>query len=273
MAPDPARFPSLLRVFSYVPSPDGLNENLLILLHGLGDTHKNYESLGRTMAVPQTCCLALRAPLDLPFELGYGWFPAFNQDDGSLITPTVQEKRRLNGLAKAQQLLTDFLAVLEREYDWEPSRVFLLGFSQGAVVAVRLALTLVDRPLGGVIAVSSSLLEEEALATPIGPTASAAPPRTPLLVTHGRRDRMVPLDQARRHLVHVRSRYGAAEAEAGGKALVQWKEYEKGHEMIKSREEMQDVMAFLAEHLRLRSVALERRDDLIEVTPGHSRGQ
>jgi hypothetical protein len=35
------------------------------------------------MAVPQTCCLALRAPLDLPFELGYGWFPAFNQDDGS----------------------------------------------------------------------------------------------------------------------------------------------------------------------------------------------
>ena len=36
VAPDPARFPSLLRVFSYVPSPDGLNENLLILLHGLG---------------------------------------------------------------------------------------------------------------------------------------------------------------------------------------------------------------------------------------------
>jgi hypothetical protein len=48
-----------------------------------GDTQKNYESLGRTMAVPQTCCLALRAPLDLPFELGYGWFPVFNQDDGS----------------------------------------------------------------------------------------------------------------------------------------------------------------------------------------------
>jgi predicted esterase len=36
----------------------------------------------------------------------------------------------LNGLAKAQQLLTDFLAVLEREYDWDPSRIFLLGFSQ-----------------------------------------------------------------------------------------------------------------------------------------------
>jgi hypothetical protein len=48
-----------------------------------GDTHKSYETLAKTMAVPQTCCLALRAPLDLPFDLGYGWYPAFNQDDGS----------------------------------------------------------------------------------------------------------------------------------------------------------------------------------------------
>jgi hypothetical protein len=48
----------------------------------------------------------------------------------AVITPTAQEKRRLNGLAKAQQLVTDFLAVLERDHDWEPSRVFLLGFSQ-----------------------------------------------------------------------------------------------------------------------------------------------
>jgi hypothetical protein len=36
LAPDPVKFPSQLRVFSFVPSPDGLNENLLVLLHGLG---------------------------------------------------------------------------------------------------------------------------------------------------------------------------------------------------------------------------------------------
>jgi hypothetical protein len=36
LVPDPAKFPSRLRVFAFVPSPDGLNENLLILLHGLG---------------------------------------------------------------------------------------------------------------------------------------------------------------------------------------------------------------------------------------------
>jgi predicted esterase len=47
-----------------------------------------------------------------------------------VITPTAHEQRRLNGLAKAQQLLTEFLEALEREYDWDSSRVFLMGFSQ-----------------------------------------------------------------------------------------------------------------------------------------------
>jgi predicted esterase len=47
-----------------------------------------------------------------------------------VITPTAHEQRRLNGLAKAQQLMTEFLEVLEREYEWDSSRVFFLGFSQ-----------------------------------------------------------------------------------------------------------------------------------------------
>jgi predicted esterase len=123
-----------------------------------------------------------------------------------------------------------------------------------------------EKPLGGVVAISSSLLEEEALAASPNSGHSALPPRqTPVLVTHGRRDGMVPVEQARRHLVLLRSRYGKETANT----LVRWKEYEgKGHDMIKSKEEMQDVMGFLAEHLRLRSVALEQRDDLIEISPG-----
>jgi predicted esterase len=125
-----------------------------------------------------------------------------------------------------------------------------------------------EKPLGGVVAISSTLLEEEALAAPLNSGHSGRPPRqTPILVTHGRRDGMVPVEQARRHLVLLRSRYGDNKEAAN--TLVRWKEYEgKGHDMIKSKEEMQDVMAFLAEHLRLRSVALEQRDDLIEISPG-----
>lgn len=48
--------------FSYTPSNDGVDENLLILLHGLGDTHVPFANLGRQLKLPQVATLALRAP-------------------------------------------------------------------------------------------------------------------------------------------------------------------------------------------------------------------
>ena len=65
--------------FFYAPSDDGTDENLLILLHGLGsvgihivvvpmvdftigDTHIPFSKLGKSLRLPQTAVLALRAP-------------------------------------------------------------------------------------------------------------------------------------------------------------------------------------------------------------------
>lgn len=64
--------------FTYTPSSDGVDENLLILLHGLGmwyrtsayqsiftrvgDTHVPFAKLGQNLRLPQTATLALRAP-------------------------------------------------------------------------------------------------------------------------------------------------------------------------------------------------------------------
>ena len=69
--------------FFYAPSDDGTDENLLILLHGLGssgqsslfrsrfddglrnhtgDTHIPFSKLGKSLKLPQTAILALCAP-------------------------------------------------------------------------------------------------------------------------------------------------------------------------------------------------------------------
>jgi len=63
--------------FFYTSSNDGTDENLLILLHGLGrlsthsvchilllpgDTHIPFTKLGRQLKLPQTAILTLRAP-------------------------------------------------------------------------------------------------------------------------------------------------------------------------------------------------------------------
>lgn len=68
-------------LFSYTPSDDGTDENLLVLFHGLGacsriffdfythldtltvgDTHIPFAKLGRQLKLPQTATLTLRAP-------------------------------------------------------------------------------------------------------------------------------------------------------------------------------------------------------------------
>jgi len=42
--------------------------NILILLHGLGDSHVPFERLGAQLNLPNTACIAIRAPNTLPFE-------------------------------------------------------------------------------------------------------------------------------------------------------------------------------------------------------------
>jgi len=64
----PPRERAILVPFSYTPSDDGVDENLLILLHGLGDTHVPFANLGKQLKLPQTATLALRAPEKLVYR-------------------------------------------------------------------------------------------------------------------------------------------------------------------------------------------------------------
>ena len=78
----PPKQSSIPTPFVYHASDDGTDENLLVLLHGLGkspspasyscaytdtvtttgDTHLPFARLGRQLKLPQTATLALRAP-------------------------------------------------------------------------------------------------------------------------------------------------------------------------------------------------------------------
>lgn len=65
--------------FVYTASPDGIDENLLILFHGLGDNPTNFIQFGKKMRLPQTACLAIKAPFPIPFfDEGTSWFSSFD---------------------------------------------------------------------------------------------------------------------------------------------------------------------------------------------------
>jgi len=169
--------------FSYTPSDDGTDENLLILLHGLGDTHVPFSKLGRSLKLPQTATLALRAPEQIPYleEHAFQWYPSFDAlgDIVSHPDPTTA----IDYIAKVLDHLVD-------DCGWPAPRIHLFGFAQGGSVAAESALRWWRRglqrrqqksdgtsvqPLGSAVTIGGPLLSY--------PTLSAEC-QTPILVFH-----------------------------------------------------------------------------------------
>ncbi|KAJ7756925.1 hypothetical protein B0H16DRAFT_1537426 [Mycena metata] len=144
--------------FFYAPSDDGTDENILILLHGLGDTHIPFSKLGRQLKLPQTAVLAVRAPDQVPFlyEESYAWFPSFD-DLGELIeqpNPT-----------PALQLMDRIFTHLTTDCEWPVNRIHLFGFAQGGTVAAELGLKMRGETLGSIVTISGPLLSYPTLST------------------------------------------------------------------------------------------------------------
>ncbi|KZT04962.1 uncharacterized protein LAESUDRAFT_737744 [Laetiporus sulphureus 93-53] len=178
----PPRSSSIPVPFTYNPSDDGTDENLLILLHGLGDTQVPFGKLGLQLKLPQTATLALRAPEQIPFlyEQAFEWYTSFDPLGDLLAQPNP---------TPALDLLSTILTHLISDCGWAPQLMHFFGFAQGGTVASEFALKwwkaeLANqqrnaeyhlRPLGTVVSVSGPLLSY--------PTLSKLCP-TPLLLFH-----------------------------------------------------------------------------------------
>lgn len=81
----------------YKPAPCGIDSNLLLLLHGLGDTADPFFSLGQRLqqTLPQTAVLSVQAPLRVPLleEEAWMWYDSFDAlGEGTFACPSVQDK-------------------------------------------------------------------------------------------------------------------------------------------------------------------------------------
>ena len=172
--------------------------NVLLLLHGAGDTSANFLGVGERLNLPWTHTSALVAPYTLPFGMEGGlWYPDF-ASDGSRLRPGTCGDVRLNGLVKdCRAGLHRFLrALLQTGLVASASHIFLLGFGQGGIAALDAALTYPGEScLGGVIALSSDLYLDEARPA-INDSSSTHPNnlvanwiqqrgRTPIFIAHG----------------------------------------------------------------------------------------
>lgn len=130
--------------------------------------------------------LSLRAPFVLS-PGSYAWFEV----ELSPVAPVIDAAQA----EESRRRVAEFIPRAVEHYRADPDRVFLLGFSQGAIISLALCLTRPDL-LAGVVALSGRTLPE--LFSAEGPMAGRlAPPQAlegvPVLVLHGTLDPVLPI--------------------------------------------------------------------------------
>jgi phospholipase/carboxylesterase len=200
----------------------GRKPPLVVLLHGIGADENDLFPLAPALD-PRATVVSLGAPHD--YYGGRSWFH-IDFAPGGRVVPAVDQ---------ARATLTDLVAWLQTapdRYGTDPARTFLLGFSQGGMMALGVLGAIPER-LAGVVVLSSRY------STELFPAAAApdAIGRVPLFVAHGTHDQTLPI-------AHGRAIRDALQPTARD---FTYKEYRVAHGI--TDDELADVAAWLAARL------------------------
>lgn len=150
---------------------------LVVLIHGYGSNGEDLISLGAAMqpSFPGAAFVAPNAPELLPFMAdAHQWWPI----------ETFSMAERTAGADAAAPGLDAFLSAELKATGLDSSRLLLIGFSQGTMMALHVGLRRTD-VLAGIIGISGMLVAPERLETEIAS-------RPPVLLIHGTDDDVVP---------------------------------------------------------------------------------
>ncbi|KAF1986563.1 alpha/beta-hydrolase [Aulographum hederae CBS 113979] len=213
---------------SIVPAPSNHPPtNILVLLHGLGDTNASFTSLGRQLNLPETACISLQAPKPLPFGLGgslWGDEIIFDEKTGEIDLDS--------GCRDSTRMVLDHIIrnILIEKCGYKPRNIMLFGLGQGGMVGLNVAVEMGMEELAGVVSIGGPLPSHAALA-PIDKKF-----KTPVILCKGNKDSKVsPADVQR-----IKDTFAATE-------IQEWKK--TGDGMPTNREEMLPIMQLFARRL------------------------
>lgn len=155
---------------------------LLLLLHGVGSNEQDLFGLAPYLD-ERFLVVSARAPIALGYG-GYGWFNIEFTPRG-MVADIEQAKQSL-------ALLPGFIDELVDAYGADRRRVYLAGFSQGAMMSLALTLTRPDRIAG--VAAMSGRLPAQVLESELDREALKG---KPFIVTHGVYDPVLPVESGR----------------------------------------------------------------------------
>jgi phospholipase/carboxylesterase len=155
---------------------------VVFLLHGVGADEEDLLPLARGLD-PRLLVVAVRAP-DEEGPVGFRWY----RIDWATTPPRADPEE----VARSRERLGRFVEEATRALGADPARVFLYGFSQGAIMSLALLLARPDL-VRGVVAHSGRLVK-----LPGVEPAPAALARAHVLLLHGAEDEVVTVDLGRK---------------------------------------------------------------------------
>ena len=191
----------------------------IIAMHGWGANALDLIGLAPYVADGRFMIIAPQGPLEVPIgpTRGYGWFP--------IRMGSPPDRDAIEESVAAASRFVD--AAIER-YPVDRRKLVMLGFSQGGVMAYRLALANPAR-YAGLVALSTWFSPELRDAI----TDREAIERLPTMVQHGRADDMIEIARARSSVEILRELH----------VPLVYREYDCGHEI--AAEGLQDLSDFL----------------------------
>lgn len=206
-----------------IAPPEGEKPPLLLLLHGVGSNERDLAGLAPLLD-GRLVVLSLRAPVGLG-PGAFGWYPVQWTAEGPVGDPVQARASR--------DAIVQFIAGAVEKYGADSRRVYLMGFSQGAIMSLYVALTQPET-VAGIVAMSGRLLPE-AFAERVPEERLSG---LPILAVHGTSDTVLPISEGRQ----INARLSSLPL------AFSYREYEgMGHEV--TQQSLGDIAAWLTSRL------------------------
>ena len=188
------------------------SRNLLLVMHGLGDSIEGYRWVPAMMRLPWLNYMLVNAP-DSYFG-GYSWYD-FAGDAGP-------------GIARSRKMLFELLDLLH-EKGFPSEQTIVSGFSQGCLMTWEAGLCYPHR-FAGLVGISGYVFQHDQAEKRMSPLAR----EQKFLITHGNFDQLVPFEDVRKQ-VQFMKRLGLQ---------IEWREFQKAH-TIAGDEEIDVIREFI----------------------------
>jgi len=168
----------------------GAAKHLVVFLHGYGADGKDLIELGRQWRnwLPDAAFVAPNAPERCPASpMGRQWFALSNR----AVDDAAGAADRWQGTLKARPGIDAFLDRELTRLGLDESKLALVGFSQGAMMALHVGLRRPRAP-AAIVSYSGLLVGPEHLGEAKARNLKGEPP--PILLVHGDQDPMIPFD-------------------------------------------------------------------------------